>query len=487
MTSYVPMLSQLQKSILFAAPVALLLAFAVGSANGADEPAAPASWELSPYRIKLMVAVDQSAAIPIRWEEDLPAELKARAAAVIGSAWRLEIEPVPQELRHTLLTALPTLEAKDVPAAALQADKFILLAIRDMGKDFQIRARELDVVTGLWNTTATIHVRQKANVSREAFRAVLTAFAPLARMETTEDETITLRFRAGALPRRDRTLPPIATGVVFRPVLATCDARGSVKPGETKLIPGTFLQPSEAVLPGSAVVKCRVVTNLAGAVIPPYHPRQQRWALAVTPSTDSSRLRLVSQGTPPEPLEGCDVFAADESDSTALGTAIGRSDRNGLVTIPPGSLAARMLVVRQGDDILARFPLMPGLQEETTMPLLDSRARLQLQANLARLQDDLIDQIAQREVLVGRIREALQRGDAGSAQKLFQQLRDASTGDKLLENFTQQQQALESVDSQTRRGIQEKLAELRKLLDQFKTDSPVAKMQAELDGAASKK
>ncbi len=75
---------------------------AVAAVRAADPPL-PAAWELSPYRIKLIVAVDAGTGLAGSVADELPADLAARVAAVVGGAWRVEVVPPSAELRHAML------------------------------------------------------------------------------------------------------------------------------------------------------------------------------------------------------------------------------------------------------------------------------------------------------------------------------------------------------------------------------------------------
>ena len=113
----------------------------------AAEPAT--SWELSPYRIQLLIAVEPGGSLPRDLANDLRADLPARAAAVVGGSWQLDAALAPPDLHHALLTALAGVTAKRLPAESLVGDKLILLSVASVAGGCQIQARELDVSTGL--------------------------------------------------------------------------------------------------------------------------------------------------------------------------------------------------------------------------------------------------------------------------------------------------------------------------------------------------
>jgi hypothetical protein len=74
--------------------------------------AEPASWELSPYRIHVLIAVEPGSSLPPTLADDLRIDLPARAAAVVGGSWIVEA---------SVLSAADV-AAERVPDAAMDGD-----------------------------------------------------------------------------------------------------------------------------------------------------------------------------------------------------------------------------------------------------------------------------------------------------------------------------------------------------------------------------
>ncbi|HUE71368.1 MAG TPA: hypothetical protein VMP01_10830 [Pirellulaceae bacterium] len=437
---------------------ALLAATWCASASAADPPPV---WELWPYHVQVVAAIDDSPLLPPRLKEQLPALLHSRIAAIERGTWKLEVTAAPADLRQEILAGIDAMTQESLPATASDLDKVILLAVAADDGGVHIRARELDVITGLWNATVTIDSRQADYVPHAAVRAVLTAFAPLGRIETSDGQTATLRMRASGLaPHGDR---PLAGEAAFRPVLVECDAKGAVVRGKGELIDWTYLTATNA---SGGIVECRVQTALAGEVIPEYHPLRQRWALGVSRSTAPTKVRLVSRESDAPPLEGIEVLAEDKAGDRPI--PIGSSDRRGEVLIPPGPSTVRTIVVRQGDEVLARLPLVPGLTSELTLPVSYDRRLIELEAVLAQLADDLIDAAARRAVLAARLAAAEAAGHSDAVATLKQQLTAAASVETFLSRLDRLQQSVQSASPATRRRLEPKLTELRKGIDQLR-------------------
>jgi len=426
------------------------------------------SWELSPYRIQLLIAVEPGGSLPRNLADELRADLPARAAAVVGGSWQLDASLAPPELRHVLLMALADVTAQRLPAEALAGDKLILLSVASVAGGCRIQARELDVATGLWNSVVTREAVQPEQIPEAALQAVLAAFAPLARIDAVENGTVTLRLKAGGIARRDRALPAVASGAVFRPVLISLDAQGKPQADSTQPIDWTFLTATSS---GGSLATCRIDTGLAGEPIPAYHPRRVRLALGVTPTATATRLTLVSSGASPTPLEGYEVLA--QAEAGAKSKSLGISDASGVVTIPPGAAAMQVLLVRQGSQTLARLPIVPGLAAEVQVVLADDRQRLEIETALMEVEDALIDMAARRQALAARIKLAKKAGDANAA-KLTPKLRALASVEPQSAQLDQAEQALKAADPRTQALLAPKLDALRKLAKDLTAQSPTA-------------
>lgn len=435
----------------------------------ASAQSAPTAWELSPYRIKLIAAADPGSE---SLEETLTADLLARSAAVVGGAWRIEVLPPTSELRKKFVSSLSAVTAEDLPAAALDADKVLLIGVRPAGGGYRVEAREFDTLTQLWNVTVAAEAAQPRELGPRAFQALLRSFAPLARIESTEGQTATLRLRASAIARRDRNLPAVLPGSAFRPVLVKSDTKGALEAGSGEVLAGVYLSPTGA---SGGLLTCRIDAGTGSQAIPEYHPHRQRLALAISPGAFSTQLKLVGRGEAAAPLEGYDVLDGPD--------LLGRTDRRGLVTVPPGKDTLRMLTIRRGEATLAHLPIVPGLTPEVTLPVAGDDGSLALEAQIAALEDALIDLVARRQVLAARIRAAAKSGDQAGGQALLSQLRSITPADTLATQLGQADQSLASASTEAQARLRTKLDSLQQLLDKFRAESPADQLETELKNA----
>jgi hypothetical protein len=438
----------------------LSFVFAVLAAGIARSQSAVPPWELRPYRITVLVAVQPGPELPAAVEGELHQQIGEQAAAAIGDSWTLKVEAASAELKEGIIKDIAAVEAAAFSTVSKDADKVTLLvADSKTGGGIAIHAREYDVLTGLWNAPVSVQ-SSKSELPQAAFRAVLDAFAPLARIESVDGDTVMLRLRAGALPMADKALPRIQPGVAFRPVLVASEARGVLKPGTAQPLAWTYLAPRVGT---TGLVSCRVHTAAAANPIPAYHPLRQRLAIGVAPSSRGTQLKLVGRGEKGQPLEGYEVLGEeDPGDATALKSLV-RSDEHGLASVPPSPQALRVLVVQHGEQPLSRFPLAPGLQAELTLPLPDVRGAIALDAQIAELEDDIIDLTLRKQVLAARLNSA--GADAALQEQLKARLAKFPKPDALAARLQQFEQAAKSAEPLAQPRLLGKLAAIRKLLE----------------------
>jgi hypothetical protein len=441
--------------------------------------AEPQSWELTPYRVHLTIKFEGTTKLSPAFEQAFREDVTARLKSAVGGAWNLTVEPEGGDHAHAAAGKAkspdqksPAKAAAAEPSAFRGGDKVLGLKVGRTQSGFLLQASELDELTELANAPVARECANADALAREATSALLATFAPLARIEAVQGNTVRLRLKAAKLYPRDTAQALAAPGTAFRPVLMKSDSQGNLAKGSTEVIPWTFLVPTGMVGgQGSQRIACNVVTGLDGAAIPDYHPHRQRLALGASRSSAMTRLKIVTDDGQNTPQEGYEVLEeSTASDGQGVTTArIGASGTDGVVEIPPGSAAVRMLVVRHGDIVLARLPLVPGLVGELTLALPPAGQRVAIAAALASLEDDLIDRLALQQVFNQRIEAATAAGDTAVADKLRGELGKLPAKDAFAARLAEQEQALAKADATAQRLLSPRVAAVKKV---FETLSP---------------
>jgi hypothetical protein len=435
-------------------------------------------WELDPYRIAVLAAVERGAGLTPRFEQNLLNGLVERTDLLVGAAWVLEAAPAEPPLRHLMLERLESLSAESLPMADEKLDKLMLLAISADTAGYRVSAREFDMRTRLFGTRVTMSAAERATIHDVAFDALCAAFAPLAAIAETDSQkkTVSLRLRAGALPPRDESLAFVRPGSVFRHMVRYNDRQGNLQ--RVVVVPWTYLVAEE--IDGPTVVT-RQHTGLRSPVSGRQRGRLEQLALGVTPPKTASLLKLQSRTDPNVPLEGYEIYAyGPDSPATEL---LGRTDRDGLLSIAPDDQPLRLLLVKSGGALLAKLPFVPGVEPVTVAPLPDDRRRLEVEGFITGLQEMLVDLVARREVLIHRVRSQIKARKLDEAQALFDQLRRLKSRDEFAFDVQRQRDTLISPDPSVQAKIDKLFNDTESLLGRFLNPADLDRLDAELKQA----
>ncbi|MFH1267149.1 MAG: hypothetical protein ABIK89_15585 [Planctomycetota bacterium] len=439
---------------------------------------------------------------------DLAEGLRARVDALIGAAWDVGLTDAPPALERVLVRDLetvtadlleqalsPTAEAPPETPAPSEAepppeenpfdldalDKVILLVVLPVLSEktgYRVIARELDVRTRQWNSPVTVPAWQVAKLCDAAFRAVSRAFAPLAQIVAVDEKQVTLRLRAAGLPTRDNTIVPVKPGQVFRPVVRHNDRNGKLRAANP--IPWTFLTVDEITPAGlTSTLHTGIRTPLSGR----RRGRFEQLALAVVPPGKPTRLVLQSRTDPDEVLIGYDVFSHPPgSKSTEF---VGRTDPQGAVVIPPAEHPLRVLLVKNGGEFLGRLPLVPGVEPEVSAAIANDDQRLEAEGFITGLQEELIDLVTRREVLLAQASRQLEEKEFDEAEKLVRQLQGLEGRDDFALHMTQEEKKVFSPDRLIQAKIDAMFSKTRKLVAEYLNPSAIDQLDRQLHEARS--
>ncbi len=446
--------------------------------------AAETVWGLTPYRVRLLVVCDASLRLTPQLQTDLCDGISARVDGLLGAAWKFNAETANNDLRraidaNVLVGNGPPPEFESLPEALLdqlaKLDKLMLLDIRTNGGELRLTVRELDVRTRRWGAVVSKPVRQLAKLRDVSISAMLETFAPLAKIQKVDGKQVILQPKAAALPLRDKSLSLIRTDEVFQPILRYNDREGN--PRRITAIPWTFLTVEE--LDGGELI-CRLHSGLRTPLSGRRRGRIEQFALAVRAPKRPTTLVLQSRTEATQLLGGYDVYAHPPDSKTTV--HIGRTDRRGSIVVPPAEHPLRVLLVRNGGHTLARLPLMPGLQSSLTAVVPDDRGRLQAEGFINGLQEELVDTVSRREVLLIQAKARIAAGKLDEAKRLLAKLRSLPGRNMFLQKLSAAQKKLTSSDPSVQAKIKALFDDTRKLLNQHLDDKPVETLERKVRG-----
>jgi hypothetical protein len=284
-------------------------------------------------------------------------------------------------------------------------------------------------------------------------------FTPLARIEQVDGPHVVARLRAGGLAASGDSPVLAEPGMVLRPVVRRNDRSGQPARGGIQPIGWTFLTVDER---REAVLECSLVSGFRAALPPRGGPRLERLALVVRPHYETTRLVLHSRTDPGKPLAGYEVYqrGAGPDEATLLGT----TGADGSLLLPSDAGSLTTLIVKNGQQLLARLPVVIGQAATLTAAIVDDDARLAAEGYIAALSSRAMDLVARREILAARIRLRLKEGKLDEARRLLDEFRRLETRAELSRDLDRFRQQLTASDKLTQARIDRLFTDAQRFL-----------------------
>ncbi|MCO6455792.1 MAG: hypothetical protein J5I93_10895, partial [Pirellulaceae bacterium] len=187
-----------------------------------------------------------------------------------------------------------------------------------------------------------------------------------------------------------------------------------------------------------------------------------------------------------QPADGQPAEAAPTSDPAVIVARenppvfLGRSDWRGMVEVPSGDFPVRLVYVKNGGRLLARLPIVPGLEPQMQVDLMNDDLRLEAEAFIAGVRSKIMDLVARRAVLSARIRGRIQENKLSEAEEMMAELRGLESRRDISGMLDQQQQRFSTVDRVMQRKIDILFSDTRELIAKFLKDDDVDKLAQEI-------
>jgi hypothetical protein len=448
---------EFRRTVAASAVLLLVVYFALGRPAVAS---AQAVWELTPYQFHVYLAAAPAPELPPRVVEEMAVDLVDRVDATVGAAWNMTVSIPPVPLRQAMLVDLASVDVKTIPPEALENDKVTLVTISLDLNGFRIAARELDVQTRTFSAMVERSVPQPALLSQTLFTAVVDAFAPLASIKTSEGNQVELRLRAGRFTSGAPEILAVPPGTIFRPIIRYDDRQG--KPKRILSLPWSYLAVQEV---DQARLTCQLYSGLRSAFAGRRRGAVHQLALAVKPPVKPTRLTIHGRTGPKRPLGGYDVFLQKPGEKQS--EWLGRTDLKGSILVPPTPHLLHIIYVRNGGQLLAKLPLVPGLEDAVRAAVIDDDQRLAAESVIMAAQEELVDLVTRRAVLAARISAAIKAGKPEEADVLFVQLYGLRTRDQFTQQLALEREKLYSEDPLIERRVDLMFDKTRKLVVQY--------------------
>jgi len=458
-------------------------------------------WEFSPYRVQLLIKLETSSVWREKISRTLPAIIARRAGVAMGPLWRLET---------TLANELPSydgevqlmLSDEQLVDARRDFDKLFTLVIRETPLGLTVSAQEYDSLLETWGPVVQFTTADGSSVGELAFATVHSAFAPMAKFRVDRESPgqVELSFRGESLPRHSTASEPLVKpGDLLRPVLRRVDRTGLPVAGGIQSTPWTFFSvnapsdDSNDLAPGAETDEEESdeqlpVDKLSDATIYshtrfPFSARQrgrvEQLAIVVNIGNADTQLRLHARDDSNVPLVGFKVFTRNAGEEES--TFVGKTGRDGAIAIPPGKSPIQIAFVQSSGQWIAKIPLVPGADGVIEAPLVDDRKRLEAEARLVGIREELIDMVARRNILASRARAKIKAKDIEGAEILISELEDIPTATKFeQQRIRQQERMVESSDPRVQARITKLFNDTRDVLAEFMAPGLVQQLKREV-------
>ncbi|MBX3434047.1 MAG: hypothetical protein KF847_12060 [Pirellulales bacterium] len=440
-------------------------------------------WGVTPYRVRVEVAVDAALRPEPQLAERLAAELAERIDGAIGPLWRLEIVATEGPRRWSILRELDAIDRREPTVPDLAVDKLLLLAVRAERSGWRIAAREYDDYLRRWGEVGERTAPQRELLGETCFEQLVAVFSPLllVRPLDEDDERVELLPRGRELPTPAGEALFLRPGQPLQPLIRRTDRAGELLPDGVSNVPWTYLEAIEPQTDGSWLAEVR------SGIRRPFRARRrgqfEQLAVGLHPSGDSTTVRFYARNNPATGLAGYEVFRKLPGDQgTEL---VGVTNRDGEATIPRYAESVSTLFLRSDGQLLARIPVVSGTATRVEAPIADDGARLRAQAELRTVREDLIDLVARRAILMGRVRAYLNGGRLDDAKRLMTELSGLATVAEYSRRIDVSQRANRSPDPQVQERIDAMFADTRSLLAKFLSMKQITELQAEVNQASA--
>lgn len=440
-----------------------------------------AVWEHSPYQVQVVLAVDDSASPRPGLEASLAKSIADRIEVTLRPLWKSEIKMAEAGAERRQCLAPQEIPWEDFAAEQASQDKLLWLGVKVVPGGYKLTCREFDIYLRRWGPPRTAMVQQASYLAEASFGLLTETFSPLALITPIEgdDERIQLSFKGSRLPNPSGEEHAGAAGDAFLPLLRRSDRSGKLMEKGIQAVPWTYLtlaETNDAGWLGAVHSGMRRPFGVAK------RGQIEQVAIGIGATTGDTRLRFHARTDAKEGLAGYEVFRELPDGETAR---IGVTDRDGMIDVPPSGERVSMLLLRSDGQVLAKVPVVNGTAGVQQTPIADNVTRLQAQAEAQVVREELIDLVARRAIMMGRVKSMLKKGRIDDAKELMAQLDEMpspSVFGRSIDNAARRIQR--SDDPTVQKRIDSLFSSTRDMLGKFLSTRDVTNLKNEVYNAA---
>ncbi|MCL2305391.1 MAG: hypothetical protein FWC43_08620 [Planctomycetaceae bacterium] len=428
-------------------------------------------WEWTPYSLGIYLDADQETLhrFHVREVGDLIPLLRPQIEETfrnwIGGLWTpaFETGSFPEELFDE-----DRFLRKETPSSLeSEFDKHTYLRIESTADSIRVEAREWDIRTGTAFGYAVRTIDNDSELADAIFQVVLAVFSPIAVVEQIQSNNVVLRLRGGELIPRDVTPNIVGKGRVFVPFIRVRNSSGQVE--TTRPIPWT-------VLLVDSVQQSRVECSLEAGIRNPLTMRRRGRTeqIAILPHLEEKPTRLLIQArTQAASSDSPRIFTAkygifEREPDSDRGVLLGESNALGEFIVPylPGS-PIRRLMIREGNMLIARLPLVQGWKSSIPILVPDDEVRIAAESVMMGIQEEVIDQITLRMILKARIEKYEKSGNTQGLAKAKIDFERLKSREHFLVQLELERRKYHSSDPIVQKRLENMFEATRKIIEQY--------------------
>ena len=522
------------------------------SVESGEDSAADKHWILTPYQIRIWLAVDASPQLQALDASAVSRRVNALVDNWVGAGWDLQMEAPPRKIYTDLLYNFDDLGILDIaalyeqlpekkeakiravqydkeeessdevgevepevedekprfpiekqklitPNLLRQLDKIYATSLRYENGVYELGVAEFDTNARVRVLTAKRSFRNLETLPSQIFSCLKEVFSPIAQVDyngVTDGKTARIKIRAAAMVADVEAGSPIMMqkGDVLRPIVRKND-RSTQAPEYDGVIEVTWtymyindltVQQDEdlGVLRTNGNGKGQVIstfTMLRNPIAARRNTLQEKYGLLVRPVQESSLLKIVANDRENYTLQGYNVYAKSpkidpEAEGDAPTLLIGQTDWRGAIEVTQdifqnqGTTKLVVIYVRNGQQVLARLPIVPGYRALEEVKLPNDDYRLQYEAFFVGFQNSILDYTVQQAVYKIRIEHHINKDEEEKARKLLKELSKVPSAVALNDVLSKREASLQddpNIDANTKRKIEGMFEKTRKLINEY--------------------
>ena len=522
------------------------------SVGSGEDSAADKHWILTPYQIRIWLAVDASPQLQALDASAVSRRVNALVDNWVGAGWDLQMEAPPRKIYTDLLYNFDDLGILDIaalyeplpekkeakiravqydkeeessdeveevepeveeekprfpiekqklitPNLLRQLDKIYATSLRYENGVYELGVAEFDTNARVRVLTAKRSFRNLETLPAQILSCLKEVFSPIAQVDyngVTDGKTARIKIRAAAMVADVEAGSPIMIqkGDVLRPVVRKND-RSTQAPEYDGVIEVTWtymyindltVQEDEdlGVLRTNGNGKGQVIstfTMLRNPIAARRNTLQEKYGLLVRPVQESSLLKIVANDRENYTLQGYNVYAKSpkidpEAEGDAQTLLIGQTDWRGAIEVTQdifqnqGTTKLVVIYVRNGQQVLARLPIVPGYRALEEVKLPNDDYRLQYEAFFVGFQNSILDYTVQQAVYKIRIEHHINKDEEEKARKLLKELSKVPSAVALNDVLSKREASLQddpNIDANTKRKIEGMFEKTRKLINEY--------------------